>query len=51
MKKKMLNPFVLIAQGFIAGAVLFWSTHPPESEVVQPTASTQSVAVQQIAGI
>ena len=50
IKKKLLNPFVLGAQGFIAGAILFWSTHPAESSA-PPPASAQVPVVQQIAGI
>jgi hypothetical protein len=51
IKRKLLNPFVLGAQGFVAGAILFWSTHPSESEAPQPATSAQAPAVQQIAGI
>ncbi len=51
IKKKLLNPFVLIGQGFVAGAILFYST-APEPPVAQPQpAGIQSAAVQQIAGI
>ena len=50
IKKKLLNPFALAAQGFIAGAILFWSTHSPEPS--QPSAAAPSApVVQQIAGI
>jgi hypothetical protein len=51
IKRKLLNPFVLGAQGFVAGAILFWSTYPSESEAPQPAASAHAPAVQQIAGI
>jgi hypothetical protein len=51
IKKKLLNPFVLGAQGFVAGAILFWSTHPSESDLPQPPAAAQVPVVQQIAGI
>ena len=51
IKNKLLNPFVLGAQGFALGAALFWSTHAPESDMVQPAASAQVPVVQQIAGI
>lgn len=51
MKKKLLNPFVLVAQGFIAGAALFWSTQPAESGAVQTSSPAQTTAVQQIAGL
>jgi hypothetical protein len=51
IKKKLLNPFVLIGQGFVAGAILFYST-APEAPMSPPLpASASSAAVQQIAGI
>jgi hypothetical protein len=51
IKKKLLNPFVLVGQGFVAGAILFLST-APEQPAAQPlSAGAQSTAVQQIAGI
>ena len=28
LKKTLLNPFLLAAQGFLAGAILFAATHP-----------------------
>ena len=28
--KALQNPFALVAQGFVVGAVLFWSTMPAE---------------------
>ena len=51
IKKKLLNPFVLCGQGFVAGAILFWSTHAAESDLPQPPATAQVPVVQQIAGI
>lgn len=51
IKNKLLNPFALIGQGFLAGAVLFYST-APDAPAPQPmTGSAQSTAVQQIAEI
>ena len=41
IKKKLLNPFVLGAQGFIAGAILFWSTHPAESSAPPPASGAR----------
>ena len=46
IKKKLQNPFVLVAQGFIAGAILFWSTNPPEAEASNPPAPVQAAAAQ-----
>lgn len=31
IRKKLGNPFVLVAQGFIAGAIIFHATIPPET--------------------
>ena len=50
IKKKLLNPFVLGAQGFVAGAILFWATHSPEP-AQSTTASAPTSVVHQIAGI
>ena len=51
IKKKLLNPFVLMTQGFVAGAIIFWSVGAPESDLSQPAASAQAPMVEQIAGI
>lgn len=51
IKKKLLNPFALGAQGFVLGAALFWSTHASESDATQPAAAARVPVVQQIAGI
>ncbi|CAA9534557.1 MAG: hypothetical protein AVDCRST_MAG23-1366 [uncultured Sphingosinicella sp.] len=51
IKKKLLNPFVLMTQGFVAGAALFWSVSAPEAEGQQPAGSGQAPMVEQIAGI
>lgn len=37
IKQKLQNPFALIAQGFIAGAILFWATGTGGSDA--PTAN------------
>ncbi len=36
LKQKLQNPLVLVAQGFVAGAILFYSTLPPEAAPAQP---------------
>jgi hypothetical protein len=43
--KKLDNPFLLIAEGFVAGAILFWSTSPgsPNAGPNQPTAQAVSM--------
>jgi hypothetical protein len=51
IKKKLLNPFALMTQGFVAGAALFWSITSPESDVQPPSASARAPMVEQIAGI
>lgn len=50
IKNKLLNPFALVGQGFLAGALLFYSTAPDAPTSPLPT-SAQAVAAQQIAGI
>ena len=51
IKKKLLNPFVLTAQGFLVGAALFWSIQPADADMPAPSVSSSVPAVQQIAGI
>jgi hypothetical protein len=49
IKKKLQNPFALVAQGFVAGAILFWSTVPGEAEATnQPQAAQAAAAVQSL---
>jgi hypothetical protein len=51
IKKKLSNPFVLMTQGFLAGAAVFWSMGAPDAGRAQPSASAQAPMVEQIAGI
>ena len=46
IKKKLQNPFALVAQGFVAGAILFWTTAPAEADAnqVQPIKAAASTA-------
>lgn len=37
IKKTLQNPFALVAQGFVAGAILFWATMPHEQDTPQPS--------------
>jgi hypothetical protein len=46
IKKKLQNPFVLVGQGFVVGAILFFATTPPEEA---PQLPVQSAAVPKIA--
>ncbi len=32
IKQKLQNPIALVAQGFVAGAILFWATVPSDGE-------------------
>ena len=45
IKKKLANPFALVAQGFAAGALLFFATAPSESDSSQQPPAGQSAAV------
>ncbi|HEY0447296.1 MAG TPA: hypothetical protein VGD19_12670 [Allosphingosinicella sp.] len=47
IKKKLQNPFALVVQGFIAGAILFWSTNPPEAEATDGARPVQAAALAQ----
>lgn len=51
IKHKLTNPFALICQGFLAGAVLFYSTVPETPAPQALTGGASSAAIQQIAGI
>jgi hypothetical protein len=51
IKKKLLNPFVLMTQGFVVGAAIFWSVSAPENDLPQRAASARAPIVEQIAGI
>jgi len=42
IKRKLQNPFALIAQGFVAGAILFWTTAPAEADAPYPAQAAQS---------
>ena len=48
LKKKLQNPFALVAQGFVAGAILFWSTAPSEVEANQPQAAQAATIAQNL---
>ena len=45
IKKKLTNPFLLVVQGFVAGAAIFWSTMPTEEPARQLGSSVQSAAL------
>ena len=42
--KKFNNPFVLGLNGFLAGAVLFFATHPGTAESIAKTGSDRQAA-------
>jgi hypothetical protein len=46
IKKKLTNPFVLVAQGFAAGAIIFFATAPAEADLKQqaPIAADSAAA-------
>jgi hypothetical protein len=51
IKQKLLNPFVLIGQGFLAGALILYSTGPETPRTQPMTGGAQAAAVQQLAEI
>jgi hypothetical protein len=48
--KKLNNPFVLGLNGFIAGAFLFFATHPDAASSIAGDGAKQSSAQQQPQG-
>ena len=44
IKKKLQNPFALVAQGFVAGAILFWTTTAPAEESPSQGQAVQAAA-------
>jgi hypothetical protein len=48
IKKKLTNPFVLIAHGFAAGAIVFFATAPADADRQQPAPSAQTAAAKEI---
>ena len=45
IKKTLQNPFVLMAQGFVAGAFLFWSSLPSDVAAPDGAQAVQASAV------
>ncbi len=45
LKKKLQNPFALVGQGFVAGAILFWTIAPAEADSPNGTQPVQAAAV------
>ena len=48
IKKKLQNPFLLVAEGFAAGAIIFLATTPIETDAPQPAPSALSAPAQDI---
>ena len=42
--KKLYNPFVLIGEGFVLGALIFFATHPETGDSVAAKFSGRPVA-------
>lgn len=45
IKKKLSNPFALVAQGFGLGAILFFATMSPAADSSDQAQSAQSAAI------
>jgi len=45
IRKALENPFLLIAEGFLAGAILFWAVTPETSSAAASTAETEAAAL------
>jgi len=49
MKQKLQNPFALVVQGFVAGAIIFYATAPNEPRSASTEESSQiSQAVEKL---
>lgn len=48
IKKKLQNPFLLVAEGFAAGAIIFFATAPTETEAPQQAPSARSAPADDI---
>ena len=42
--QKLQNPFALVIEGFIAGAIIFYATIPPAPEIAGPTTAATASA-------
>ena len=45
---KLQNPFALVAEGFVAGAILFYTTIPAEPELPQPAPTAAAAPAEEI---
>ncbi|HEV2748782.1 MAG TPA: hypothetical protein VGW34_15980 [Allosphingosinicella sp.] len=45
IKQTLQNPFVLVAQGFVVGAALFFATAPRETGLAQQSYGSESAAI------
>lgn len=43
LRERLKNPFALVGQGFVLGAVLFFATHPGTSEASAGPAPVEAV--------
>jgi hypothetical protein len=48
IKKKLQNPFVLVAQGFIAGSIIFYATMPADVDARGSAPSASAPAAKEI---
>lgn len=48
IKRKLQNPYALVAQGFVAGAIIFYATMPAELESQAPRANVQSASAAEV---
>ena len=46
IKQKLQNPFALIAQGFVAGAIILYASTPANVDAQPQDAAVQSVETQ-----
>ena len=44
LRKRLLNPFALVGQGFVAGGILFFAIHP-ESLLASPSPADSASSI------
>lgn len=49
IRKALQNPFALVAEGFVAGAIMFWATMPAEQDA-SAVAPVQAAALVETVG-
>ena len=46
--RTLQNPFLLVAEGFIAGAIIFYATIPAAPEIAGPASTAEASSAKEI---